>query len=371
MPAIPQIDHAADPAVSARRRRIVALSAEIGREMGLEPALLATLAAPEELLSPDDRLPAVIEIAGRVDAALAGAGNDERSFPALLADCWSAEEGGVGYECLTALERLYERYSPLVYKTPPKLGVCPAVMAKALELFSREDVTLAEVEGVAGCDPVLVTSLLRYANSAMYDRGTPARTIKAAIARIGFTAARSVIVAASARPLFDSTALNALWRHSVDVASIAQQIAGLTEKADPSEAFVAGLTHDLGLLAIEMIDDAGFLEIRHRLTDASGCPILADFVLNGQDHGQIGASILSIWKMPDSLIEAIRHHHRPELGHSPMPSILYLAERVALSAEDIEVPSRLRGALDCVGMASIEDIAGDAGRLSTALSTIG
>lgn len=359
-----------------RQRRVAALAVVVAREMNVGAELIsgfhAGLIANGELRLCDERIQAAVEIADRVDAALQGTGNDERSLGDLLAECWSGtERGSTRFHCLSALDRIYERYSPLVFKTPPRLGVCPAVMAKALSLFSKEEVTLNEIENVAGCDPILATSLLRYANSALFDRGCAVTTTKAAVARIGFTAARKVIMAASARPLFQSATLSGLWQHSVDVASIAQEIAARTEKADPSEAFIAGLTHDLGRIAIEMVDDADYLALHRRLTAESGCPILADFVVNGQDHGQIGAAILTIWRMPETLVDTLRHHHRPELGRSPMASIVYLSECVSESHEDIAVPSRLEGALAAVGLTSLDSVASDVQRLSTALSTLG
>jgi putative nucleotidyltransferase with HDIG domain len=353
-----------------------ALAVEIVREIGSSPDLPAALEklalTAEELGAADEHIRVAVDLAAAVDRALQGIGDQERSLPALLAECWGeTATGTVPFEALSALDRLYERYSPFVLKTPPRLTVCPAVMFKALAMLSNEEVGISDIEKVAGCDPVITTSLLRVANSALYGRSGRVTSTRAAISQIGLNSTRRVILAASARPLFESSELRGLWQHSVDVAGIAEQIASSTGAADASDAFVAGLVHDIGRLAIEMVSDDGYVMAHRHLTAASGCPILADFVLNGHDHGQIGASIMSIWRMPEELIDTIRHHHRPELSQAVMPSIVYLAECASHSNEDIPVESRLQGALQTVKLESLESISSDERRLATALASLG
>jgi putative nucleotidyltransferase with HDIG domain len=270
-----------------------------------------------------------------------------------------------------ALRNLWRRHSPAVQTIPARLGVCPAVVFKALSLLQREQATMTELEKVASCDPILATSLLSFANSALFQRSEQLKTVRSALSYIGIAAAKRVILAASARPLFASVELRELWQHSVDVASIAEQVAGSSGLAEPSEAFVAGLIHDLGRIAVELSKSDDFVVTHRRLAHAARSAVLADIVLTGRDHGEIGAEILSAWRLPDELVNAVRYHHRPELTSSPLASILYISENVADAEECICSPDRLEHAMETARLTSLDSVRSDLRRLGTALAMVG
>jgi HD-like signal output (HDOD) protein len=80
--------------------------------------------------------------------------------------------------------------------------------------------------------------------------------------------------------------------------------------------------------------------------------VFAEMLLCGFEHGAIGAEVLRCWTFPEHLIEAVLHHHHPELGDSLLAAALYLAERMSGSREDIASPVRLGLAHDRLGIAS-------------------
>ena len=53
----------------------------------------------------------------------------------------------------------------------------------------------------------------------------------------------------------------------------------------------------------------------------------------GMDHAQIGAHVLEHWGLPDALVMAVRHHHRPAgaAGHAaqPLVDVVHIADAVA------------------------------------------
>jgi len=348
---------------SDSNRRQAALASEILRELnrtavGRVPPLT-------------DRDP-IIEVARAVDDRLAELANEEFSYTAILDTlAVTAADRPELREAVIALENLSERYAPAMRKIPHRLGSCPAVVFKALALFQRDEATTAEIEKVVSCDPVLASSLLSFANSSLYSRLVPVRSVAAAISYIGMVEAKRVVLTASSRPLFSSPELHDLWQHSVDVAAIAEQLAASTRRADPSEAFVAGLIHDIGRLAVELTNQDDLVITHRRLARDSGCAVLADIVLSGQDHGHSGAAILAAWSMPRDLIDAVRFHHMPELNPSPLASILYLAECVSDYGENVPSEARLHHAMATAGVHSLDQVKSDLRRLGTALAMVG
>jgi putative nucleotidyltransferase with HDIG domain len=356
-----------------RPRRITTLAEELTREVVAWPqSTHSEIAGHAPKLSQSEQdAQAALEVAGFVDDVLQTIG-DDRPYSTVLADFLaSLPEDPTRRMPARALDRLYRRFSPAASKLPPRLGVCPAVVFKALALLRSEHTTYAQIEKIAECDPILATSLLSHANSLLYARSMPVCSVGAAVAYIGLEAAKKVIVAASARPLFGAVSIPELWAHSVDVAAIAEQLAATTKMVDPSDAFVAGLIHDIGRLALEMTSDDEFLTVHHRLARATRCALLADIVLTGHDHGHFGATVLDAWRLPEQLTNAIRYHHRPELSTAVMPSILYLAETISHSDESIPVSSRLEWAMRTAGVTTLDCVSSDLRRLGTALAMVG
>ena len=329
-----------EPASDGKMRRVSALAGEMLRDM------------------PTSSEAAVMRAAESVEEALFGGDGSERPYSEVVGE-------------LPALDRLQERYGPRVLKVPPRLGVCPAVVFRALSLLRSDRASFGDIEKITACDPVLATSLLSHANSVLYARMEPVSSVAAAIAYIGTDAAKRVVLAASARPLFASVELQGLWQHSVDVAVIAEQLAATAGMRDPAEAFVAGLIHDVGRLAVELAAADDFVIAHTRLAQASGCVVLADVALTGQDHGGIGATVLGGWRLPEALLEAIRYHHQPHLSGSVMASILYLAEEVSRSGEAVVAAPRLEGAMRRAGTKDLEWVSSDPRRLGTALAMAG
>ncbi len=57
----------------------------------------------------------------------------------------------------------------------------------------------------------------------------------------------------------------------------------------------------------------------------------AEMLSAGTDHAEIGAGISAGWDFPDSIVEAVRFHHRPEMVPSPLAAVLYAVEEASES----------------------------------------
>ena len=130
---------------------------------------------------------------------------------------------------------------------------------------------------------------------------------------------------------------------------MAEQIAKMSGKVDPAEAFLIGLLHDVGKLAIALMPN----ELNSSLDRlvVKGCePAVAEVVVCGFDHAEAGADILKHWKFSDDLTAAVRYHHMPEKTKSAMAGILYLTEFWTDVEEDIPSNARLDLAFQLAGI---------------------
>lgn len=233
-----------------------------------------------------------------------------------------------------------------------RLPIFPRAARQVVKQVSNPEVSVHQLESIASLDPVLAGRLIQTVNSAFYSPSRPIGTVQHAIAYLGTELTRKILLAATIRGNFASMRLHQLWNHSLDVAQAAEQLARVcTTKIDPAEAFLAGLVHDIGRLAFAIMP-AAFLERFSRLTEGGCPPIQVELCLSGRTHAEVGSDTLTQWKFPAAFVEAVRWHHAPERCASPLAGLLYLAECMSDSDEDLPSYARLLSACRQAGVDS-------------------
>jgi putative nucleotidyltransferase with HDIG domain len=235
------------------------------------------------------------------------------------------------------------------------LPVFPQAALRTLSLMRDPRASLADVAKAASLDPAIAGLVMRLGNSALFGSRTRASTLSQAIGRLGFATSQKVITSAALRPVFDSPRLQEAWQHSLYVADLSEQLARHAGKVDPAEAYLAGLVHDAGriaLLAMPLYDAARLQGLMQ-----GGCPqVYAENLLLRTDHAALGAQVAALWRLPDTMVSAIQQHHRPENAEGPLAHLLYIAEYLSGSEEDLPSIIRLEVSLKRLGLA-LDDIA--------------
>jgi putative nucleotidyltransferase with HDIG domain len=230
------------------------------------------------------------------------------------------------------------------------LPVFPSAAQKALQLLMTDHWGLPELEFIGASDPVLAADLIRASNSCLFARREPITTLGQGIAYLGAERASAVLIAASVKRFFSTTRLREIWNHSLEASEIARNLARLSSRCNPEEAFLAGLVHDIGRLAMALLSDR-FHERSARLMKR-GCELsVVECALCGVSHAELGARALERWNFPRRLIDGVRFHHRPEASLSPVAAVLYLTERYSNPSEDMPSLARTKAAIDRLGLA--------------------
>lgn len=135
--------------------------------------------------------------------------------------------------------------------------VFPSSMQAAVKVrraLEDPSYSLSSVAKVINLEPVLSMKLLRMANSAFFSRaGGPVSDVQRALLRVGVEHARILAFAVIGDQLASAVEFakvgplaHQLWRHSVDVASLAYAVAVQLELPQPDTALLAGMVHDIG-----------------------------------------------------------------------------------------------------------------------------
>ena len=122
-------------------------------------------------------------------------------------------------------------------------------------MLEDPNTTANDLGRVIGRDTGLTARLLKIVNSAFYGFQSRIETVSRAVTIIGMRELRGLVLAASAIEAFSKVPNKVLnmanfWRHSVYCGVVAQLLAERSNVLHAERLFVAGLLHDIGLVAI-------------------------------------------------------------------------------------------------------------------------
>ncbi len=172
-------------------------------------------------------------------------------------------------------------------------------------------------------DPALASCVLRMAHATPESQGAPeAPLLRDAVDRAGLEGLRRAVLGVTLTSLPHQpyqTHLERHLRHALACATCAAKTADHTRLISANEAYVAGLLHDIGRLALVAAmpeDYCAFLESN----DGAGM----DRLERGEfdvDHALVGKWMAERWALPRHVSQAIWFHHLPAgtlLGGRPI-----------------------------------------------------
>jgi putative nucleotidyltransferase with HDIG domain len=191
----------------------------------------------------------------------------------------------------------------------------PSTTRRLLELL--QDEPGADARSVAATiktDPALVAALLKAANAAFFS-GLPSVTdLNTAVSRLGLRRVGSLVLTLQQKAQYDALGasrakfLDGLWVHALATALAARALARQAG-GDPEEAYLAGLLHDIGqLLVLQSIDHLAAETEGFEVSDSMRNEVLE------ATHAELGAHVLGSWGLPESICDAVRHHHADPEG---------------------------------------------------------
>lgn len=144
------------------------------------------------------------------------------------------------------------------------------------------------------------------------------------------------------------------WDHNLYVASLTKAMGMkecLLDTICQGDAFTSGLLHDIGKL---LFVDNLTKEYARLISELNGPLVEAEIKEFGCHHGEVGAYLLSLWGLPDKIVEAVLWHHGPIeklLKAGIVPSLVWLADRLVNKVtKKEEYGERLEEIIDLVGV---------------------
>lgn len=194
----------------------------------------------------------------------------------------------------------------------------PALYTQLVDEMSSPEGSLNKVGEIIARDAGMSAKILQLVNSAFFGLPRNITNPVRAVNLLGLEIVKSLVLSVKifssfSRANLPGYSVDELWKHSLATALTAKKIAQAFDLGQDGtdEAFMAGLLHDTGRL---IILDRLTEKCRQVLEDASSakCPVWeAEQHLIGTTHAQIGAYLLGIWGLSDSVVESVSYHHSP------------------------------------------------------------
>jgi putative nucleotidyltransferase with HDIG domain len=216
-------------------------------------------------------------------------------------------------------------------------------MAEVLRICDDPDSSLSELGEVIMRDVALMARVLKVANSPYYGTSQEISSIRQAVLTLGAARVKSLSLSLSLYELSNKIGgrvnLKDFWRHSLNVACVAELIAKKIEPALTEEAFICGCLHDIGVLVLDSIYAKDYAKV-FQATAAGGDLVRVEQQLLEIDHAIAGEMVARIWNFPPRYCETIAHHHDvigldSERKHDKLSLIINLANRLATFALEI------------------------------------
>jgi signal transduction histidine kinase len=208
----------------------------------------------------------------------------------------------------------------LILREIESLPTLSPVVMRLLEATGRDDSGLGEISGIIESDPSLTARILGLcarADKGLSDRIT---TVRKAVVMLGLEAVQAAALSVSVFDVLDSARsrndLDApeagrevrfdrtgFWEHALGVACASEMIASAHPKSgvQPGDAFVAGLLHDLGKLALDLVLPRSYGRVlavaQERRAGAAG----VERAVMSLDHHAAGRRLGQHWSLPEPL----------------------------------------------------------------------
>ena len=235
-----------------------------------------------------------------------------------------------------------------------------AYAAKALQIISAEEPNMQELQTAIMQDPLLASTLLRYANSPLHQHSQEVTNIPTALRLLGLNSVRSAIVMATIRSTLASDSKVA--KHIIDhlhlIALYSKLIAQQCCPKTSNDIEFLGLFHDIGMLVLSVNMKDEYKEVYEQAVstgdpidiisqarfginqDAVTARIAHEFRLSAKQQQQLAEFHLQQRQQlalenaePEICILALAHHLASQTEHaSPFNESLYLTEADLIAA---------------------------------------
>ncbi len=216
-----------------------------------------------------------------------------------------------------------------------EIPAMPNVIVKALGIIKDDTSGTKELSEIMAYDQALTSQVLKLVNSAYYGFAQEITSVGKALALLGMTQTKNIIIAVAMKPMLTSQGGRDMWKHSLRCAVAAEYLAEKTGIADAGDAFTIGFLHDIGKILLNIVDTMAYQKVRTSVKNGMDI-IEAENEMFETNHADMGFLLAKKWKLSVLLANCIKYHHDPMSSSMPQVSALaYAANKISHEEPDL------------------------------------
>ncbi|MDJ0806513.1 MAG: HDOD domain-containing protein [Gammaproteobacteria bacterium] len=227
----------------------------------------------------------------------------------------------------------------------------PAILIELIDTCNSSDVSFARLSEIIQKDAGISSKVITAANSPAYRQWNEINDINRLLVVLGLQTVKTIAVTGAVQQFFAQVAqpvercLDEIWYYSLSCAHIVKSLAELTAYHAPDEAYLAGLLHRLGQLALLQSHPEEYAEIFDKKINGQALSTYEKERLNVTSC-EVGAYLIDNWKIRSFISDAVLYQHEPIetiLDSSHLVKLVNLASHLT-TTETIEDSSLLERA---------------------------
>jgi len=223
-------------------------------------------------------------------------------------------------------------------KAADALPTIPAVAINVLRLAQDPRVSIEKLAEVIEKDPALAAKTLRFANSAYYGTTKPIINLPQALVRIGVRSAKMLALSFSLIGACNKVGavdydFSVLWQRSLTTSVAARRIASRSVRQQADACFIAALLADIGCPILARTFPREYRLLERSVTFGQKDLHEIEERLLGIAHPQVSQVVLSSWKLPKTLCDAVAAHH--DLTSLSRDSEAFTIAAVVMASSDL------------------------------------
>ncbi|MHC4996807.1 MAG: HDOD domain-containing protein, partial [Planctomycetota bacterium] len=241
----------------------------------------------------------------------------------------------------------------LILQQLDALPTLPSVAMRLLAVTADDTSEARQVIELIESDPALTSRVLAMCAAAHHGLGKKITTVDRAVVLLGFEAIRNAVLSIKVIEMFakDETSegderfsgldRGAFWRHSLAVAIATERIAHRRPERiapfKPGEAFVCGLLHDMGKLALDHLLPKSYARVIELTEQRQGNIADIEKRVIGLDHHTVGKRLAEHWRLPHVIqdccwLHGTRFEALPDLAHRSLIAVVGVADLLVRQA---------------------------------------
>lgn len=202
---------------------------------------------------------------------------------------------------------------------PNHLPSLPKIYRELNAAIADENTTAQKIAEIFSQDMVLSAKLLQLVNSPYFGLNRLISNLSDAINLIGVKKLNSLVLSVHVKTAFPitnpalSVYIEQLWKNSIRVSELARLISLSEDQQEdrPDQAYLGGLLHNMGLLIFLANDGNTVHKLIHQVENTDTPMTELEKSIFGFTRSEAAAYVLSLWKIPPRIIEAILLQYTP------------------------------------------------------------